>query len=859
MPDQVVSGGGSDSSPNPHRVVPGDRGWGDGPPVPRPIDPFRDGPLPSDKGNPAPPGYVNRTASERVQGAVTGPDAIPMVYGKQMVEGRVISVTYDAYNRYRDFVIGVAAGEVYSVTLVDIPFGVSQSDPAWGVYLGALSQTPYPTLAYVTARQYLMYWDGTNWIPYETPTEAPSAWRFIVEGRLITDTRTGVTAYSTNPAMCLRHFLLSVTYGAGMDASVLDEQSFKDAADICDQVVDSKKRYELNIALLSEASCQEWADTICTHFAAQLYVQDGKYRLWVDGTTSDSGIAFDTSNSREWTLTETPVSERPSRVVVEYPREENLWATDKATAELAGASTTGQTREAVYKLEGVTDALRAQRLAEYLLKVQAIAPLRVTLTASPLAARLARGTRFKLTFPNGVSGQDFLVTDLQPQENGEFVVEAREYDSAVYTPGVPVSGPPAPIPGPDPSGTPPDVTVSAWGTHWVIDTDSPSEFSRHGYAMLEYTLPANYIFGAALVIRGKLTTSDLAWDSLGDEVVVPLAGNLSPSGGKFRLYWPFTVKTETKQYHPSMEIAADIVSWLAFKVMVKLRSTVGTLSAGVSTRLPAPISSTSNHSDGGSALQATQLLRLMEAPANGTSHWDVTAAASLGSNRTLTLPDTDPVAGPVDIDGSGNLSFPGTGVRSTEEMRLLEAPANGSNYWSLKSAASLGSNRTLTLPDAAPPSSGVVVVDSSGNIAFREDSLFHSHKNGTDQTGVSDSTWTKVTFGTEDFDIGSDYDAGNSKYVAPEAGKFRFTAAVVMTPAASETLIRVSLYKNGSEVKTMANQGSLSTRGLTATVTATLSLAANDEIEVYVYHTVGSSGTVFGGSALSYFEGQRVG
>lgn len=57
----------------------------------------------------------------------------------------------------------------------------------------------------------------------------------------------------------------------------------------------------------------------------------------------------------------------------------------------------------------------------------------------------------------------------------------------------------------------------------------------------------------------------------------------------------------------------------------------------------------------------------------------------------------------------------------------------------------------------------------------------------------------------------------------------------------------------------MANQGSLSTRGLTATVTATLSLAANDEIEVYVYHTVGSSGTVFGGSALSYFEGQRVG
>lgn len=232
MPNQLLAGdsAGSGASALPYRAVPGDRGWGDGPPVPQPIDPFRDGPLPSGAGEPAPPGYVNRTASERIQGAVTGPDAIPLVYGKQMVEGRVISVSYDYYNRYRDFVIGVAAGEVKSVSLVDAPPGVSQADPAFAVYLGTLSQTPYPTLAYITARQYLMYWDGAHWIPYDPPVEMPTSWRFIVEGRLVTDTRT----------------------------------------DVCDQVVDGKTRYKLNIAILTEASVEQWIETICTHFAAYL-------------------------------------------------------------------------------------------------------------------------------------------------------------------------------------------------------------------------------------------------------------------------------------------------------------------------------------------------------------------------------------------------------------------------------------------------------------------------------------------------------------------------------------------------------------------------------------------------------------
>lgn len=806
MPNLLVPGdsSASDQISKPHLAVPGDRAYGDGSPIPRPIDPFRDGPLPSDGGNPLPPGYVNQTASERNQGAVTGPDAVPVVYGEQMVEGRVISVGYDLYNRWRDFVIGVAAGEVYSVALADSPAAVFQSDPGWHVYLGPLTQTPYPTLAYVTARQYLMYWDGTTWLPYNPPIEMPSAWRFVVKGRLVTDTRSNATGYSTNPAMCLRNFLLSGTYGGYMWDTDFDEQSFKDAADICDQVVDGKKRYELNIAILSEASVEQWIETICTHFAAKFYLKDGKYRLWVDGITADSGIVFDTSNSRDWKLTETPVSERPSRVVVEYPRADNAWAADKATAELPGASSSGQTREAVYKMEGITDAQRAQRLAEYLLKVQATAPLRATFTASPLAARLARGSRFKLSFPNGCQGQDFIVTDMQPLESGEFAIEAREYDPAVYTPGVVVTAPSPPNQPPDPGGTVPDVTVVGWGTHEVITSASPAAEVRTQYAYLDYTLPSGYLFGQALVIRGKAQNSgtipsDLSWDSLADEVIVPLTGNLPPNGAVYRLYWPYAVGGRTSNYYASGVQQSVIDGRRAHQVTVKVRSIIGNLSSGVTTRLTAGYSS----------------------------------IASRGNDT-------------------------GSAVYNTQDLRLLEAAASGTKAVSLKAPDSLLADRAIVVPGDAPVANGFVRTDASGNWSYSGFCAFAAYRSA-DQTGIVPDTQTKVDFDTEEFDQGGCFDTGSKRFLAPLAGKYLFTAAVGMIPDPAETLLRVSLRVNGTEKRVSAIQGSLSSRGLVASVTAVLDLAADDHVEVYVLHTKAGNGTVISSASVTYFNGTRVG
>ena len=59
----------------------------------------------------------------------------------------------------------------------------------------------------------------------------------LVKGRKVYDIRTGIAAYSTNPALCLRDFLLSKRYGLGkwFTADMLDTDSWIEAADYCDE------------------------------------------------------------------------------------------------------------------------------------------------------------------------------------------------------------------------------------------------------------------------------------------------------------------------------------------------------------------------------------------------------------------------------------------------------------------------------------------------------------------------------------------------------------------------------------------------------------------------------------------------
>ena len=64
----------------------------------------------------------------------------------------------------------------------------------------------------------------------------------VIKGKKITDTRTGAYAWSANPSMAVRDYLINKRYGAGhfVNTDNIDEYSFKEIADYCDELVTTR-------------------------------------------------------------------------------------------------------------------------------------------------------------------------------------------------------------------------------------------------------------------------------------------------------------------------------------------------------------------------------------------------------------------------------------------------------------------------------------------------------------------------------------------------------------------------------------------------------------------------------------------
>ena len=128
---------------------------------------------------------------------------------------------------------------------------------------------------------------------------------------------------------------------------------------------------------------------------------------------------------------------------------------------------------------------------------------------------------------------------------------------------------------------------------------------------------------------------------------------------------------------------------------------------------------------------------------------------------------------------------------------------------------------------------------------------FRGYKNSGNQA-ISASTATKITFTTEEYDTGGNYDAANSKFVAPYNGVYFLNAIVQTLNGTATTDNNVALYKNGV---VMRKGGNL--KGGTYPqhqVIGQFPLAANDYIEVYFINVAGAD-SVESASTSSTFEG----
>jgi hypothetical protein len=132
---------------------------------------------------------------------------------------------------------------------------------------------------------------------------------------------------------------------------------------------------------------------------------------------------------------------------------------------------------------------------------------------------------------------------------------------------------------------------------------------------------------------------------------------------------------------------------------------------------------------------------------------------------------------------------------------------------------------------------------------------FRANKNGVNQS-IPNNTYTKVTFGTEDYDNGNFYDPANSRWTPP-AGIVHFDARMWLSGLTVGISFGAHIYKNGVQLKEQWQTSGAS--GSDATI-VNLDDVANgtDYYELFCIIQTGT-GSIYGNITLSYFSGHCVG
>lgn len=312
---------------------------------------------------------------------------------------------------------------------------------------GGTSYTFYdstPPSNYVDVGGYpKMAWLDMNFMVSNELNGNPSVSCFV-KGRKVYDTRTGETKYSTNPAMCLRDFILSKRFGLGkwITSENIDEDSFKEVADYCDEIITYKgssgetiscKRYELNIVIDQKQSALDWISDILGNFCGFLVCSQDKLFLRIE-KPENVVYKFNDSNSSDLSVAPLALDDTPNRYSVAFIDPLNNWNSVEAIVEdFADQKNRGKIIEKSVSLEGTTSQNQALRLARFYRDYNSICFKTISFKTGQQAMHLEPGDVIEFSFHNVFKDEPFRITEIKENNDGTFEISARNYNKNIYS------------------------------------------------------------------------------------------------------------------------------------------------------------------------------------------------------------------------------------------------------------------------------------------------------------------------------------------------------------------------------------------------------------------------------------------
>lgn len=318
----------------------------------------------------------------------------------------------------------------------------TQGAPSYYMKTGA-----YSNMAYLHA--YLKY---TEKLGNGNPTVT-----CIAQGRKVYDTRTKEWEYSENPAMIIRDYLINTTFGSGryINQSMIDEDSFKDAANYCDASVTSfdtqgrsitEPRYRLNIVINSKRSYLENLQSMLACCAGYLVFTKGQVAMRIE--RADNPVyAFDDDNIIQNSMSYSAASstESPNKLNMKYIEPTLDWTSVSAIVEdLADQKQQpvgrGKIVEKDVELIGVTSQCQALRLGKIYRDLIRLCPISVEFKTAMQALNLEPGD--VVTLSHNVVLKDNKVQPLFKNmpvriteirdDSGIYTIKAQQYNASIY-------------------------------------------------------------------------------------------------------------------------------------------------------------------------------------------------------------------------------------------------------------------------------------------------------------------------------------------------------------------------------------------------------------------------------------------